>query len=231
SAPAARPRRDAVDRRASDHARGATRGAPGGSIISRVSLAEVPMPAATSSTPLLDQYEGVKARYPGHLVLFRVGDFYETFGDDAKLLAREVDVALTARGADAQGVRIPMAGVPYHAVDTYLGRLVRKGYKVALCDQVEDARSAKGLVRRDVTRVVTPGTVVDDRILGGPDHNFLAAVTVRETGHEYAAVDITTGEWYHGTGAGTLAETAASALAPFQPREVLWTAAAGGPLA
>ncbi len=188
------------------------------------------MPAATSSTPLLDQYEGVKAQYPGHLVLFRVGDFYETFGDDAKLLAREVDVALTARGADAQGIRIPMAGVPFHAVDTYLGRLVRKGYKVALCDQVEDARLAKGLVRREVTRVVTPGTVVDDRILGGPDHNFLAAVILHGPGYEYAAVDITTGEWYHGTGDGTLAEVAASALAPFQPRELLWSAPADGPL-
>ena len=117
------------------------------------------MPVASVSTPLLEQYEGVKARYPGHLVLFRVGDFYETFGDDARLLAREIDVVLTARSADAQGVRIPMAGVPHHAVDTYLGRLVRKGYKVAICDQVEDARFAKGLVRREVTRVVTPGTV------------------------------------------------------------------------
>ena len=185
------------------------------------------MPAAASSTPLLDQYEGVKARYPGHLVLFRVGDFYETFGDDAKLLAREVDVTLTARGADAQGIRVPMAGVPFHAVDTYLGRLVRKGYKVALCDQVEDARFAKGLVRREVTRVVTPGTVVDDQILGGPDHSFLAAVVVRPSGHEFAAVDVTTGEWYHGAGPETLPEAVISDLAPFQPRELLWTAVDG----
>src|SRR5271170_3008329 len=161
------------------------------------------MPESSPSTSLLDQYEGVKARYPGHLVLFRVGDFYETFGEDARLLSREVDVVLTARAADAQGVRTPMAGVPHHAVDTYLGRLVRKGFKVALCDQVEDARFAKGLVRREVTRVVTPGTVVEDRILGGPDHNFLAAVhdPGRSVG-EYAAVDITTGEWYHGPADG-----------------------------
>jgi DNA mismatch repair protein MutS len=182
------------------------------------------MPDAIVSTPLLLQYEGVKAQYPGHLVLFRVGDFYETFGEDARVLSRAVDVVLTARSADAQGVRMPMAGVPHHAVDTYLGRLVRKGFKVALCDQVEDARFAKGLVRREVTRVVTPGTVVEDRILGGPDHNFLAAVHDRGRGvGEYAAVDITTGEWYHGPADGPGPEGLSSALAPFQPREILWS--------
>jgi DNA mismatch repair protein MutS len=156
-------------------------------------------------------------------VLFRVGDFYETFGDDARLLSREVDVVLTARSADAQGVRTPMAGVPHHSVETYLGRLVRKGYKVALCDQVEDPRLAKGLVKREVTRVVTPGTVVEDRILGGPDHSFLVSV-VMPTGKvgAYAAVDITTGEWYHGSADGRGPEGVVSSLAAFQPREILW---------
>jgi DNA mismatch repair protein MutS len=183
------------------------------------------MPDATSLTPLLEQYEGVKARYPGHLVLFRVGDFYETFGDDARLLSREVDVVLTARSADAHGVRTPMAGVPHHSVETYLGRLVRKGYKVALCDQVEDPRLAKGLVRREVTRVVTPGTVVEDRILGGPDHSFLACiVTSPDRLGSYAAVDITTGEWFHGAADGSGVEGAVSSLAGFQPREILWSA-------
>src|SRR5271156_6241386 len=103
------------------------------------------MPDASPSTPLLDQYEAVKAQYPGHLVLFRVGDFYETFGDDARLLSRELDVVLTARSADARGERTPMAGVPHHAIDGYLARLVKKGYKVAVCDQVEDAAVARGL--------------------------------------------------------------------------------------
>ncbi|MGB6500209.1 MAG: DNA mismatch repair protein MutS, partial [Thermoplasmata archaeon] len=180
------------------------------------------MPDASPTTPLLDQYEGVKARYPGHLVLFRVGDFYETFGDDARLLARELDVVLTARSADARGERTPMAGVPHHAVESYLGRLVRKGYKVALCDQVEDARFAKGLVRREVTRVVTPGTAVEERILGGPDHSFLASALLRRTGvGAYAAVDITTGEWYEGEADGPGDEGVVSALAPFQPREIV----------
>jgi DNA mismatch repair protein MutS len=180
------------------------------------------MPAAPATTPLIEQYEGVRARYPGHLVLFRVGDFYETFGDDARRLARELDVVLTARAADASGVRIPMAGVPHHAVETYLGRLVKKGYKVAICDQVEDARFAKGLVRREVTRVVTPGTVVEDRILGGPEHSFLASLVEGGPGvGAFAAVDLTTGEWFRGPADGPGPEGLVSAVAPFQPRELL----------
>jgi len=191
------------------------------------------MPEALPSTPLLEQYEGVKGRFPGHLVLFRVGDFYETFGDDARLLSREVDVVLTARGPDARGDRVPMAGVPHHAIETYLGRLVRKGYKVALCDQVEDAEHAQGLVRREVTRVVTPGTVVEDGILGGPDHSFLACVVLGPSAPgAYAAVDVTTGEWVHGPADGPGPEGVVSALAALQPREVLWAATVevAGPL-
>ena len=190
------------------------------------------MTESASTTPLLEQYEGVKARYPGHLVLFRVGDFYETFGEDARLLSRELDVVLTARAPDTRGERTPMAGVPHHAVETYLGRLVRKGYKVALCDQVEEARFAKGLVRREVTRVVTPGTVVEDRILGGPEHSFLAAAIEGADGPgAFAAVDITTGEWFHGGADGRGPEGLLSALAPFQPREVLCVPPPPGPLA
>jgi len=191
------------------------------------------MPEALASTPLLEQYEGVKGRYPGHLVLFRVGDFYETFGDDARLLSRELDVVLTARGPDSRGERVPMAGVPHHAIETYLGRLVRKGYKVALCDQVEDARHAQGLVRREVTRVVTPGTVVEDGILGGPEHNFLTCVAVPDaTSGGYSAVDVTTGEWVHGVADGPGPEGVVSAIATFAPREILWAAPAelAGPL-
>ncbi len=180
-------------------------------------------------TPLLEQYEAVKARYPGHLVLFRVGDFYETFGEDAKLLSRELEVVLTARSADALGQRTPMAGVPHHAVDSYLGRLVQKGYKVALCDQVEDARFAKGLVRREVTRVVTPGTVVEDRILGSPDYNFLACVGLASSRPgAFALVDVSTGEWFHGLAASPGISGLVTALAPFQPREILFANAPEG---
>jgi DNA mismatch repair protein MutS len=180
------------------------------------------MTDAGALSPLLEQYEGVKARYPGHLVLFRVGDFFETFGDDAKLLSKELEVVLTARAPDSQGARTPMAGVPFHAVDTYLARLVRKGYKVALCDQVEDARFAKGLVRREVTRVVTPGTALEERILAGPDHNFLAcAVLPADRSGSYAVVDVSTGEWYRGSAAIPGPEGVVAALAPFAPRELL----------
>ena len=184
------------------------------------------MTDAAVSTPLMEQYEGVKARYPGHLVLFRVGDFFESFGDDAKLLSKELEITLTARSPDTSGARMPMAGVPQHAVETYLGRLVRKGYKVALCDQVEDAKLAKGLVRREVTRVVTPGTVLEDRILGGPDHNFLAAVVGSPSARaSFAVVDVSTGEWFRGTTGAPGVDGAFDALAPFSPRVIVFAPA------
>jgi DNA mismatch repair protein MutS len=180
------------------------------------------MVESAPSTPMMEQYEAVRARYPGHLVLFRVGDFFETYGDDAKLLSRELELVLTARAPDSKGERVPMAGVPHHAIETYLGRLVRRGYKVALCDQVEDPKLAKGLVRRDVTRVVTPGTVLDERILPGPDHNFLAAVyRPRHGPGGFAAVDVTTGELFSGPTPVAGLEGFAEALTAFDPREIL----------
>jgi DNA mismatch repair protein MutS len=175
----------------------------------------------SAPTTLLEQYERAKSQYPGHLVLFRVGDFFEAFGDDAKLLSKEVEVVLTARAPDRDGQRTPMAGVPHHAVESYLGRLVRKGYRVALCDQVEDASVAKGLVRREVTRVVTPGTIVEDRILPGPDHNFLACVEMLPGRASFSAVDITTGEWFHGPVDPPTPESIIGVLAPFGPSEIL----------
>jgi DNA mismatch repair protein MutS len=184
------------------------------------------MAQSLATTPLIEQYEAVRARYPGHIVLFRVGDFFETFGDDAKRLASALDIQLTARGPDATGARLPMAGVPYHAVDTYLARLVRRGFKVALCDQVEDARQAKGLVRREVTRVVTPGTVVEDGILGGPDHNFLAVVYDDDAGRAFAAVDVSTGDFLHGEPEAPGVDGLLSSLAPLFPREILVAARA-----
>lgn len=180
------------------------------------------MVESASSTPMMEQYEAARARYPGHLVFFRVGDFFEMYGDDAKLLSRELELVLTARAPDSHGDRTPMAGVPYHAVESYLARLVQRGYKVALCDQVEDARLAKGLVRRAVTRVITPGTVLDDRILPGPDHNFLAAVyRPRRGAGGFAAVDVTTGELFSGPTPIAGLEGFSEALTAFDPREIL----------
>ncbi len=185
------------------------------------------MSEAAPLSPLLEQYEGVRSRYPGHLVLFRVGDFFETFGDDAKLLSKELDLTLTARAPDAKGARVPMAGVPHHALETYLDRLLRKGYRVALCDQVEDARFAKGLVRREVTRVITPGTVVEERVLPGADHNFLVAVDARLPRGSYAAVDLTTGEWFQDRADGEGPESLVATVAGLAPREILVVDGAG----
>src|ERR1700739_4016598 len=109
------------------------------------------------STPLMRQYHGIKQQVPNALLLFRLGDFYELFFDDAVTAARELEITLTARNKE-KGAAIPMCGVPYHAADGYISRLLQRGYRVAVCDQLEDAKLAKKLVKRDVTRVLTPGT-------------------------------------------------------------------------
>ncbi len=126
-------------------------------------------------TPMLTQYRNIKTRYPDALVLFRLGDFYEMFDADAKIGARELELALTARSF-AKGVRLPMAGVPHHHVQTYIAKLIDKGYKVAVVEQLEDPRKVKKLVKRDVVRVITPGTVVEDALLHAKRENYLAAI-------------------------------------------------------
>jgi DNA mismatch repair protein MutS len=154
------------------------------------------MPEAMSEpSAMMAQYNGVRDRYPGHIILFRVGDFFESFGPDAETLARELDIVLTSRQNDASGQRIPMAGVPQHALETYLSRLVRKGHRVVVCDQVEDPKMAKGLIERAVTRVVTPGTVVEDALLPPGRSNFLAAVAGTPTdGYVVVLVEVSTAE-------------------------------------
>src|SRR5437773_5343063 len=112
------------------------------------------------STPLMRQYSSIKKEHPSALLFFRLGDFYEMFFDDAVLAAKELQITLTSRNKE-KGMAIPMCGVPYHAAEGYIAKLIRRGYKVAICDQVEDPRLAKTLVRRGVTRVVTPGTGAD----------------------------------------------------------------------
>src|SRR6201996_8865524 len=122
------------------------------------------------STPLMRQYSAIKKEHPNALLLFRLGDFYELFYDDAVLAARELEITLTARNKE-KGQPIPMCGVPYHASENYIAKLIQKGYRVAICDQTEDPRFAKKLVRREVTRVVTPGTAMNAR---SHENNFLA---------------------------------------------------------
>jgi DNA mismatch repair protein MutS len=150
-------------------------------------------------TPMMRQYFEVKEQKPGIILLMRVGDFYEAYGEDAKTIARDLDITLTGREDKMAGERIPMAGVPHHAVERYMARLLAKGHKVALCDQVEDPKLAKGLVKRKVTRIVTPGTVMEDALLDAKRNNFLvAAITAERLPSGIGVLDVSTGEFLTG---------------------------------
>src|ERR1700761_6290508 len=149
---------------------------------------------ADASTPLMRQYHSVKQQYPGTLLLFRLGDFYELFFDDAVTAARELEITLTARNKE-KGTAIPMCGVPYHAADGYISRLLQRGYRVAICDQIEDPKLTKKLVKREVTRVLTPGTAIDANLVRPRENNFLAAVARANGRAGLAHVDISTGEF------------------------------------
>jgi DNA mismatch repair protein MutS len=170
-------------------------------------------------TPMIQQYLSIKADYPDAFLFFRLGDFYEMFFEDAQKAAEELEITLTGRDGGAE--RIPMCGVPHHSAEMYIARLIEKGYKVAICEQVEDPASAKGVVRREVVRVITPGTVMDEKMLVDKENNFLAALSAGDTG-EYglAASDLSTGEFHVTTLTGD-ADQLLDELASFQPREVL----------
>ena len=148
-----------------------------------------------AQTPLLQQYFQAKQSHPETLIAMRVGDFYEFYGDDAKLAASVLEITLTGREDGSNG-RIPMAGVPYHAVEKYLAKLVQSGYKVGLCDQMEDPKQAKGLVKRAITRVLTPGTVLEDSILKANQNNFLAAICIIDGKAGLATLEPSTGEFF-----------------------------------
>ena len=145
-------------------------------------------------TPIRRQYLKIKEAYRDSIVLFRMGDFYETFDDDAHLVARELDITLTGRSL-GKDLRVPMAGVPAHSLEPYLVRLVKKGHQVAICEQLSDPATSKGLVDRDVVRVVTPGTVFEDTLLDQQANNYLAAVSISGDRAGLAHTDITTGEF------------------------------------
>ena len=150
--------------------------------------------SSDASTPLMRQYGNIKQQVPGALLLFRLGDFYELFFEDAVTAARELEITLTARNKE-KGAAIPMCGVPYHAAEGYIARLIQKGYRVAICDQMEDPKLAKKLVRREVTRIVTPGTAMDANLLRSHENNYLAAVARAEGKAGLAYVDVSTGEF------------------------------------
>jgi DNA mismatch repair protein MutS len=144
---------------------------------------------------MMKQYYAAKEQHPDALIMFRMGDFYEMFGEDAKVASREMDVVLTSRAPAKGQPRIPMCGVPHHAVDGYLARLIKKGYRVAICEQMEDPSKAKGLVKREVIRVVTPGTVLDTALLDDKANNWLVAVVRDGERYGLAAVDGSTGDF------------------------------------
>jgi DNA mismatch repair protein MutS len=152
-------------------------------------------PTSTSpSTPLMRQYNGIKQQVPNTLLMFRLGDFYELFYEDAITAARELEITLTARNKE-KGQPIPMCGVPYHSAENYIARLTQKGYRVAICEQMEAPSAATKLVRREVTRIITPGTTMNASLLRSHENNFLGAVMPEGTRAGFAFVDVTTGEF------------------------------------
>jgi DNA mismatch repair protein MutS len=150
--------------------------------------------SSDASTPLMRQYHAIKQQVPNALLFFRLGDFYELFYEDAVTAARELEITLTSRSKD-KGQGVPMCGVPYHAAEGYIARLIQKGYRVAICDQMEDAKLAKKLVKRDVTRIVTPGTATEASLLRSHENNYLAAVARDGARAGLAHVDVSTGEF------------------------------------
>lgn len=184
-------------------------------------MAWLPEQAQLNLTPMLRQYTQAKAAHPDAILLFRLGDFYEMFGDDAQRGARLLELVLTAREI-GKGQRLPMCGVPVHAVETYIARLIKAGCKVAVCEQMEDPRQVRGLVRREVIRVITPGTVVEEAMLEEGANNFLVAICETAEAFGLAALDVSTGEFVATSLEGEAAlDTLQAELVRLQPAECL----------
>jgi len=175
----------------------------------------------SNQTPLMKQYNQIKAKYPETILFYRLGDFFETFGDDAKITAKVCGITLTKRNNGAAG-DLPLAGFPHHQLDVYLPRLVRSGYRVAVCEQLEDPKQAKGIVKRGVVEVVTPGVALYDKLLDGKSNNFASAIYIYEKNRQktigFAIADISTGEFYTSESAPANIE---SLLNSFKPQEIL----------
>src|SRR5688572_21666274 len=173
-------------------------------------------------TPAMRQYLEAKRQYRDAIVFFRMGDFYEMFYEDALVASRALELTLTSRSKDAGGNGIPMCGIPFHAADGYLTRLVKKGFRVAICEQVEDPKKAKGLVKREVVRVVSPGTLTDSTYLDARQPSFLMAIVRTPDRFGAAVIDISTGEF---TAAEYRGQDALQALADeisvLRPRELV----------
>src|SRR5712692_2465913 len=173
-------------------------------------------------TPMLRQYEEIKRQHPGTLLFFRLGDFYELFFDDAVIGAKELEITLTARHRE-RGNPVPMCGVPYHAAGGYIAKLVSKGYRVAICEQTEDAKKTTKLVRREVVRVITPGTTIDSQLLDARDNSYLASVFGTGSGMAAAFLDLSTGEFLATQFSGEAAwQSVLEQLDCFSPREIIF---------
>ncbi|MFW5991719.1 MAG: DNA mismatch repair protein MutS, partial [Halanaerobiaceae bacterium] len=171
-------------------------------------------------TPMMQQYKDIKKQYQDAILFFRMGDFYEMFFNDAKIAARVLDLALTSRNKGG-GEKAPMAGVPCHSAESYIANLINQGYKVAICEQLEDPSEASGLVERDVIRVITPGTVIENDILEDDVNNYLAAVVEDEEKLGFAYIDISTGEFYATQIQKNLKEKLRDELDRIQAREII----------
>jgi DNA mismatch repair protein MutS len=178
--------------------------------------------AAMPQTPAMQQYVRMKAEHPGALLFFRMGDFYELFFEDAEVASRALEIALTSRGKDRDGSPIPMCGVPHHAATAYIGRLVRQGFRVALCEQMEDPRAAKGVVKREVVRVITPGTQLEATALEGNEASFVVALDPGPSSVGWAALEPTTGEFFAAEWEGPARlERLRDEISALRPRELL----------
>ena len=176
------------------------------------------MAKASGETPLMQQHNAIKAKYPDAILLFRVGDFYETFGQDAINASSVLGITLTKRN-NGNASSLELAGFPHHALDTYLHKLVKAGYRVAICDQLEDPKTVKGIVKRGVTELVTPGVAVNDKLLEHSSNNFLAALHLEEHKIGIAFLDISTGEFFIAEGDKEYTDKLLQSL---QPAEVIF---------
>ncbi|HMC86987.1 MAG TPA: DNA mismatch repair protein MutS, partial [Chitinophagaceae bacterium] len=172
----------------------------------------------SAETPLMQQHRAIKQKYPDAILLFRVGDFYETFGEDAIVSSRVLGITLTKRNNGA-AFSSELAGFPYHALDTYLHKLVKAGYRVAICDQLEDPKTVKGIVKRGVTELVTPGVATNDKLLEHNTNNFLAAIHFTENNQGISFLDISTGEFFIAEGNQEYID---KLLQTFRPAEVIF---------
>ena len=170
-------------------------------------------------SPMMQQYFAIKKEYPDAILLFRLGDFYEMFFEDAKVASRELELVLTGRDC-GQEERAPMCGVPFHSADSYIAKLVSRGYKVAVCEQMEDPKAAKGIVKRDVIRVITAGTVIESSMLDETKNNYLACLYLCDGQMGLCFADVSTGEVQATAFSENLDERAVDELARFSPREV-----------